>query len=130
VPGRADGVAAEVHEVVERTRSLARLEVELATFELRQKAASLGAGAAVLAVAAVLALYAVGFLLATVAAALATALPAWLAILLVATGLVLVTAVAVVIGVSLLRRGAPPVPEQAVEEAKLTAVAVRGNGRG
>ena len=45
MPTRADGVAAEVQEVVEQTRALARLEVELATAELRQKASSLAAGA-------------------------------------------------------------------------------------
>jgi hypothetical protein len=129
VPARADGIAAEVQEVVEHTRALARLEVELATSELRQKLAALGAGTAALAVGAVLGLFAVGFLLATIAAALATALPTWLALLLVGLGLALVTAFALAVGVSLLRRGTPPVPEQALAEAKLAADALRGNGR-
>jgi hypothetical protein len=29
---------------------------------------------------------------------------------------------------SLIRRGAPPVPEQAIEEAKLTTEAIKSNG--
>jgi hypothetical protein len=130
MPTRAEGVSAEVHEIVERTRAIARLEAELATIEIRRKATALGAGALVLAFAAVLGLFALGFLLATVTAAFATALPTWLALLLVGLSLTLAAAVAGVGGVTLLRRGTPPVPEQAIAEAKLAGEALRGNGRG
>jgi hypothetical protein len=129
MPTRADGIAADVHEIAERTRALARLELELASLELRRKAAALGGGVALLAAGAVLGLFAVGFLLATAAAGLATALPTWLALLVVGGSLVLTAAVAALLGASLLRRGTPPVPEQALEEARLTGEALRGNGR-
>ena len=87
-------------------------------------------GAAFVGLAVLLALFAVGFLLATVTAALATVLPAWLALLLVGGFLLLAAGLAAALGAALLRRGTPPVPEQAIEEARLTGDALRGNGRG
>jgi hypothetical protein len=130
MPTRADGVAGGVHEIAERARTLARLELELASFELRRKAAALGGGVALLAVAALLGLFALGFLLATAAAGLATALPTWLALLIVAVALVLVAVLAAALGAALVRRATPPVPEQALEEVRLTGDALRGNGHG
>ena len=123
---RNGGVQAAVHEVTEHARTLARLEAELAGLELRRKVAALGVGAALLAVGGVLALFALGFLLATAAAALALAVDTWLALLIVAGGLVLVAAIAFALGLSRLKKGVPPVPEQAIEEAKLTGAALRG----
>ena len=126
---RNDGVQAAVHEVTEHARSLARLEGELAVLELRRKVTALGAGAVVLAAGGVFALFALGFLLATIAAALALVVPTWLALLIVGVGLLLVAGTAFLVGRSLLRRGVPPVPEQAIAEAKLTGNALKG-GRG
>jgi Putative Actinobacterial Holin-X, holin superfamily III len=134
MPTRAEtgngGVQAAVHEVAERARTLVRLEGELAALEVRQKIAALGAGVVLLAAGGVLALFALGFLLATVAVALATALATWLALLLVGAGLALVAALLFAIGVSQLRRGVPPVPEQAIAEAKLTGAALSGRNDG
>jgi uncharacterized membrane protein YqjE len=130
MPTRGNGVGAIVHEVAERVSALARLEAELASLELRRKAASLGAGGALIAGALLLSLFALGFLFATIVAALATFLPTWLALLLVGAVLMLSAAAAGWIGVARLRRGMPLVPAQAVQEAKLTAEALKGNGRG
>jgi Putative Actinobacterial Holin-X, holin superfamily III len=130
MPIRGNGVGAAVHEVAERARTLARLEAELATLELRRKVTALGLGAALLVVGAVVAFLAFGFLLATLAAVLATFLPTWLSLLLVTSALALGAAALIVAGLSFLRRGVPPVPEQAVEEARLTGEALRGDGRG
>ena len=77
-----------------------------------------------------LGLYALGFLLATAAAGLATTLDTWVALLIVGIALVLPTAALGVIGISVLKRGVPPIPERAVAEAKLTAETLKGNGRG
>jgi Putative Actinobacterial Holin-X, holin superfamily III len=129
MPIRGNGVGAAVHEIAERARALARLETELVALELRRKVVSLGVGAALLLVGAIVALFALGFLLATIAAALATFLPTWLALLLVTSTLALGAAALLVAGLSFLRRGVPPVPTQAVEEALLTGEALRGNGR-
>ncbi len=124
------GVGSVIHEVVERASALARLEAELAMLELRGKITSLGIGGALVVGAGILALFSLGFLLATAAAALAIFLDAWLALLLVGVVLLVLTAVAAVIGISTLKRGVPPIPERAVKEAKLTAEALKGNSRG
>lgn len=128
MPIRGDGVGGAVHEIAEHGRALARLEAELATLELRRKVASLGAGAALAAAGGVVAFLAFGFLLAALAAALATFMPAWLAILLVGFALVAAAIVLGAIGISLLRRGVPPVPQEALAEAKLTGMAIKRNG--
>jgi len=130
MPTPGSGLGAVIHEVAERASALARLEAELALVELRAKIASLGAGGALLAGAAVLGLFALGFLLATAAAGLATFLDTWLALLLVGVVLLISTVVVAVVGLSLLKRGVPPIPERAVKEARLTAEALKGNGRG
>lgn len=124
------GLHAAVHEVAEHARALTRLEVELASLELRRKTAAVGAGAALLAAGGVVALFAAGFLLAAAAAALATVLPSWAALLVVAGTLLLVAGMLFAIGSSRLRRGVPPVPEQAIEEAKLTGAALSGRNGG
>jgi hypothetical protein len=127
---RNGGVQAAVHEVAEHARTLVRLEGELAALEVRRKIAALGAGVALLVAGGVLALFALGFLLATLAAALATVLATWLALLVVGGGLTLVAVLLLAIGVSQLRRGVPPVPEQAIAEAKLTGAALTGRTDG
>jgi hypothetical protein len=134
MPTRADssngGVQAAVHEVAEHARTLVRLEGELAALEVRQKIAAVGAGAALLVAGGVLALFGLGFLLATLAAALANVLATWLALLVVGGGLVLLAALLLAIGAAQLRRGVPPVPEQAIAEAKLTGAALSGRSDG
>ena len=77
-------------EVAEHASSLARLELELAALEVKQKVASLvgiGLGARQPPCCCV---FALGFVLAAIAAGLATALAVWLALLIVTGGLFLV----------------------------------------
>jgi hypothetical protein len=114
--------------VADRARSIVRLELQLAAAELKRKVAALGVGIALLVGAAVFGLFALGFALATVAAAIATAVSTWLALLIVTGGLFLLVGVLAAVGIGAIRKGAPPVPEQAIAEAKLTAEAVR-NGK-
>ena len=129
MPTRGSGVGDVVHEVAERASALARLEAELAVVEVRGKIASLGAGAVVLAGAAIFGLFTFGFVLAAIAAGLATFLATWLALLIVAIVLLVATTALAVGGLSLVKRGVPPIPERAVTEAKLTVEALKGNGR-
>jgi hypothetical protein len=74
--------------------------------------------------------YAVGFLFATIAAALATFLATWLALLIVTVFLLLVTGVLGWLALSRIKKGTPPVPKQAIEEAKLTSEALKSDGSG
>lgn len=123
------GVGRAAKQVADHAKALVGLELELASLELKRKLGALGFGIALVVAAAVLALFAVGFLLATVAAALATFLATWLALLLVGGVLLLFTTVLVLVGLRLVKRGTPPVPEQAIREAKLTSEALKSNGR-
>lgn len=122
-------LGAAVKEVTEHASSWFRLERELAVLELKGKVTSLGIGLVLLIGAAVVGLYAIGFIFATIAAALATFLPTWLALLIVTAVLFSVTAILGLVGISRIKRGTPPVPEQAIAEAKLTSSALKSNGR-
>jgi membrane protein implicated in regulation of membrane protease activity len=102
-----------------------RLELELAVLELKQKFAALGVGIGLTAGAAVFAVFALGFMFATIAAGLATFLATWLALLIVTLFLFVLVAVLGLLGRRSIRKGSPPVPQQAIHEAKLTTTAIR-----
>jgi hypothetical protein len=122
------GTAAKL--VAEKASAIARLEVELASMELKKKVAALGVGIGLLVGALLVLVYTVGFGFATIAAALATFLPLWLSLLIVTGFLFLLTAVLAFVGIKKVQRGTPPVPEQAIDEAKLTTQALKSNGSG
>jgi Putative Actinobacterial Holin-X, holin superfamily III len=123
-----NGLGTAAKQVAEHASALVRLELELAQLEVQNKVGALGAGMGLLVGAAIFGLFAVGFLLATAAAALATAMATWLALLLVAVFLLVLTTVLVLVGKRLLEKGTPPVPQQAIDEAKLTTAALRRDG--
>jgi len=120
------GIRASIRRVVAHARSLSELQKELAALELKQKASSLGAGAALGVAAGIMALYAVGFGLATAAAALALVVDWWLALLIVFAVLVLLTVILGLVAKTMVKKGTPLAPEQAIEEARLTKQALRG----
>lgn len=126
--GERRGLGAAARLVSERASSLVRLELQLAVAELKHKAAALGLGIALLGAAGLFGIFALGFGLAAAAAALATTFSTWLALLIVMGGLALVAVVLAVVGIGRLRKGTPPVPAAAIEEAKLTTEALK-NGR-
>jgi len=111
--------------LVTHARTLVQLEVELAKLEVsrkgREMAAGLGSGAAAAYLAALMVL----FLLLGAAAGLATTLPVWASFLIVAGGLAILATIAALIARSLLKSGAPPIPDQAIEEARRTKEAVQ-----
>jgi membrane protein implicated in regulation of membrane protease activity len=65
------------------------------------------------------------FGLAAAAAGLATTLAVWLSLLIVGGALMLLTLLLAAIGYLMLQKGTKPMPEQAVEEARLTTEALR-----
>jgi protein-S-isoprenylcysteine O-methyltransferase Ste14 len=123
---RGVGTAAKI--VAERASTIVRLELELAAMELKRKVVALGFGIGLAIGAAVFLVFALGFAFATVAAALATGMSTWLA-LLVTTGILLALVAALgVLAVVKIKKGTPPVPEQAIREAKLTTEALKSDG--
>ena len=123
------GFGTAAKQVAEHASALARLELELASLELKRKLAALGVGLGLGVGAAVVLLFMLGFGLATIAAALATFLPTWLALLIVTVFLLLVGGLLGFLALRSVRRGTPPVPKQALREAKLTTQAIKSNGR-
>jgi hypothetical protein len=123
------GLGASAKEVAEHASSLVRLELELATLELKRKVIALGMGIGFGAAAAVFAVFGLGFTFATIAAALATFLATWLALLIVTLGLFGLAAVLGLLARAKIKKGTPPVPEQAIREAKLTTSVLKANGR-
>jgi Flp pilus assembly protein TadB len=123
---RQHGIVGSARRAAAHASELMRLQRELARAELERKGATLGAGAAVGIAAGVLALFAVGFGLAALAAALALVVAWWLALLIVFFLLVLLVVGLVFVSRSLFRAGTPLKPVQAIEEARLTKETIRG----
>jgi membrane protein implicated in regulation of membrane protease activity len=123
--GDRPGLGGAAKLVADRARSIVRLELQLAATELKKKLAALGIGIGLLAGSAIFGVFALGFLFATIAAAIATAVSTWLALLIVTAGLVVFAGVLAAVGVALVKKSTPPVPEHALEEMKLTAEALK-----
>jgi hypothetical protein len=120
------GIRASLRRVIRHAGSLSQLQKELARAEMKRKGAALGAGGALVVAAGVILFFAVAFGLATAAAALALVVDWWLALLIMFVLLLLVTIILVLVGVRLIKKGTPPVPEQALEEIRLTRQTLRG----
>ena len=125
-----NGLGAAVKQVTEHASSLVRLELELASLELKSKIGALGVGIGLGIGAALFGMFFLGFLFATIAAALATFLPTWASLLIVTGVLLLFTVVLGMLALRSIKRGTPPVPKQAIHEAKMTTGALKGNGAG
>ena len=122
------GLGAAARAVSERVSAIVRLEIELALSELKRKVVALGVGIGLLLGAGIFLVFMLGFAFATVAAALATVVSTWLALLIVTGILFVLAGILGFVGITLVSKGTPPVPEQAIEEAKLTTEALK-NGR-
>jgi hypothetical protein len=120
------GIGAALKNVVGHSSTWFRLEKELAALELKKKTVALGLGVGFGIGAALVALYAIGFLFATIAAALATFMDTWLALLTVTLFLLLVTGVLAALAVNRLKKGTPLTPEQAIREAQLAREVLEG----
>jgi F0F1-type ATP synthase membrane subunit a len=125
----SQGVGAAVKQVAEHTSSIVRLELELAALELKRKVVSLGLGIGLGIGAAVMLVFMVAFVYAAIGAALALVMPTWAALLVVAGILLLQAVLFALLALNRIKKGTPPVPEQAIQEAKLTTEALKSNGR-
>lgn len=112
-----------VVEVSENASTLVREEIELAKAEISEKVGKILRGSAVGAAAGVFAFLAVIMIFHGVAWLLGEELFSgniWAGYFVTAGIFLLISALAGFIAYRALRAGAPPVPEQAIEEAKLT----------
>jgi hypothetical protein len=129
VDREAQGVGAAAKNVAEHASAIVRLELELAAMELKRKITALGVGIGLAVAAAILLLFMVGFAYAAAAAALALVVPTWAALLIVTGILLLKVAILGILALGRIKKGTPPVPEQAIHEAKLTTEALKSDGR-
>ena len=113
-----------VQEVSEKASLLVRQEIDLAKAEITEKVTSLGKGAGIAAAAGVFLFFArvrlpdLPGLLHQRRAGLGENI--WLGFLIVFVLLVLLAAIAGLIAYRFFKKGAPPTPDMAIEEAKLT----------
>jgi uncharacterized membrane protein YqjE len=124
------GLGEATKSVAEHVSNIVHLELELAQLEIKRKATALGIGIGLGAGAAVLSLFFIGFVFATIAALFALAVPWWAALLIVSVIILVLVAILAFLAVNRIQKGAPPIPEQAIEEAKLTTEALKGDGGG
>jgi uncharacterized membrane protein YqjE len=115
---RERGVGELVKDLAGQTSTLVRQEIQLAQAEMTTKGKLAGRGAGMLAGAAVAGLLALMALSAVLIAALDTAMPLWLAALIVTLLWAVIAGVLAARGRTELRRATPPVPEQTVETVK------------
>jgi len=118
-------VSEAARNVAEHASSVAKLELRLATLELKKKAASFAVGIGLGVAAGLLAVFMLAFALATIAAVLATFLAWWLSLLIVTVSLLVLSGLLGLLALGAIRKGSPPVPEQAIREAKLTSAALK-----
>ena len=130
MPTHADqaGLADSAKQVADHAKQLARLELELAALELKRKLQPLAVGIGLFVGAAFVAFFLIAFVLAAATAALALVVEVWAALLIMIGVLAVVIAILVLVGIQLVKRGTPPVPEQAITEARLTTEALKSNG--
>jgi MFS family permease len=107
-----------VKEMADQTTTLVRKEIELAKAELAQKGKRAGIGAGMFGGAGLVGVFAFALLTGTIVAALATALPVWLAMLIVAVVYGAGAGLLALRGKATVKEAAPPVPERAVKSTK------------
>lgn len=124
---RADKSLGEiVEEVSEKASLLVRKEIELAKAELMEKVSKLGVGAGVAGAAGVFLLFAVFIFLFALAFIFNDLMGdfgtgnIWPGFLIVFVLLVILAAVGGLVAYRFFKKASPPVPEMAIEEAKLT----------
>lgn len=104
-------------------------EIENLKRDLTARLAKLGIGIGLFVVAALLAFFALATLVAAAVLGLATVLPAWAAALIVAGALLLLAIILVLAGVASLKKGLPPIPEDAITSIKKDINVVKGLGQ-
>jgi uncharacterized membrane protein YqjE len=107
-----------VSRLANEAAALVRQEVELAKAELTEKGKQAGKGAGMFGGAGILGLGAFGALTACLILALDSAMPSWLAALIVAVVYGAIGGVLALTGKRKVQEAAPPVPEQTVESVK------------
>jgi uncharacterized membrane protein YqjE len=118
-----------VNDVSTKASLLVREEIELAKTEIAEKAKSLGKGVAVAIVAGVMAVFALIYFFEALAwffnDLFDVGSKLWIGFLIVFGILIALAGVAAMLGLRWIKKGAPPTPDMAIEEAKRTRAALQ-----
>jgi uncharacterized membrane protein YqjE len=126
-PGSAEKPLGEiVSEVTSKAQLLVREEIELAKAEVTQKASRLAKGAGFFAGAGLLAAFGLIYLFHMLALGFADwfGLKNWVGYAIVTVLIFIVAGVLGLLGLRSVKKGTPPMPELAIEEAKKTRAAI------
>lgn len=119
-------LAGQITELVPR---LVRAELALARAEVEEKGKRIGVGVGLFSGGAACAFLALCALVAAAILGFAEVVPGWAAALIVAGILLALTGLLSLVAATLIRRAVPPVPEQALQSARLDVEAVRKSTR-
>ncbi|MCD6639377.1 MAG: phage holin family protein [Nocardioides sp.] len=122
-------LGALVHQLTQQVPDLIRSEVRLAQAEMAEKGKRAGAGIGMFSAAGLLAFFGVAALVTTAILALSLVLDAWLAALLVAVALLLLAAVAGLLGKNKVAEAGTPKPERALEGLREDIATIKGEQR-
>lgn len=114
-PGAEPSLGQLVGRMTETMSTLVRDEIQLAQTQLTEKGKALGTGGALFAVAAVFGLFGLGWLLHAGYLALAIVLQAWAAALIVAVFVLVVAAIAALVGKSLMQKAPAPQTKENIQ---------------
>ena len=115
---REHGTGELLKELSDHTTTLVRQEIELAKAELGEKGKKAGLGAGMFGGAGLFGVFALAALTTCIIVALDSAMPLWLAALIVAVVYGAIGAVLALQGRNKVQQAGPPVPEQATESVK------------
>jgi uncharacterized membrane protein YqjE len=115
---RGHGTGELLRALLDHTTTLVRQEIELAKAELGEKGKKAGLGAGMFGGAGLFGVFALAALTTCIIVALDSAMPLWLAALIVAVVYGAIGAVLALQGRNKVQEAGPPVPEQATESVK------------
>ena len=126
-PGGAEKQLGEiVNDVTSKASLLVKEEIELAKAEITQKAKRLGVGAGLIAVAGVFMFFFLIFFLHMLALGFADwfSLKQWVGYGIVCVLLLILAGILALVAMRMFKKGSPPVPVMAIDEAKKTRAAI------
>ena len=116
-------------DLSQQVSRLVRDEIRLAQVEMKDKGRRFGKGAGLMGAGGVIALFGAGCVVAAAVLALDLIWPTWLAAVVVGAVLLIVAAVVAAKGRSQMRRGAPPMPSEAMKSTKEDIEVLKGGHR-
>lgn len=117
-----------VAQLSKQVSRLVRDELRLAQTELRQKGKHAGVGAGLTGAGGIFALFGVAALETAAIVALALVLPLWASALIIGVAILLFAGLLALVGTRQVKRGVPPIPEQAMASVQQDAQVIKERG--